>query len=423
MRCRLNKSAIAGAAPAGKPYQLHDTEVQGFLLHVQPSGTAAYYFEYRNVQGRKLRYRIGRQSALDVDQAHKLAKIVAGKVAGGVDIQAVRKQERKDFAAERRRTLSVFLDEQYEPWARVHLKSAKPTMDRLRVDFGKWLGRPMSSFNRWFIEGWRKKELERGLSPVTTDRSVQRLQGALSKAVHWGLLDVHPFAGLKPLKTDRRGRVRFLSAEEELRLRAALDARETAMRAVRERYNRWRIARHKPPLPLRDGDIVDYISPVVLLALNTGLRHAELMGLNWCDIDLEARVLTVAGSKSKNGQTRQVPLNREATELMTRWKTQEGGERDEPVFKGPNGERLIRIDTAWRALRVAAKLGDYRMHDLRHHFASRLVQQGADLNTVRELLGHADITMVLRYAHLDPKNLAVAVERVAREPVNLVANG
>ena len=305
MRCRLNKSAIAGAVPAAKPYQLHDTEVQGFLLHVQPSGTAAYYFEYRNVQGRKLRYRIGRQSALDVDQARKLAKIVAGKVAGGVDIQAVRKQERKDFAAERRRTLSVFLDEQYEPWARVHLKSAKPTMDRLRVDFGKWLGRPMSSFNRWFIEGWRKKELERGLSPVTTNRSVQRLQGALSKAVHWGLLDVHPFAGLKPLKTDRRGRVRFLSAEEELRLRAALDARETAM----------------------------------------------------------------------------------------------------------------------RALRVAAKLGDYRMHDLRHHFASRLVQQGTDLNTVRELLGHADITMVLRYAHLDPKNLAVAVERVAREPVNLVANG
>ena len=140
------------------------------------------------------------------------------------------------------------------------------------------------------------------------------------------------------------------------------------------------------------------------------------MGLNWSDIDLEARMLTVAGHKSKNGQTRQVPLNREATELMTRWKTQEGGKPDEAVFKGPSGERLIRIDTAWRALRIAAKLGDYRMHDLRHHFASRLVQQGTDLNTVRELLGHADITMVLRYAHMDPKNLAVAVERVAREP-------
>jgi hypothetical protein len=157
MRCRLNKSAIAGAAPTAKPYQLHDTEVQGFLLRVQPSGTAAYYFEYRNAQGRKLRNRIGRQSALDVDQARKLAKIVAGKVAAGVDIQAERKRERKDFAAERRRTLSVFLDEQYEPWARVHLKSAKPTMDRLRVDFAKWLGRRMNSCNRWFIEGWRKK--------------------------------------------------------------------------------------------------------------------------------------------------------------------------------------------------------------------------------------------------------------------------
>ena len=93
----------------------------------------------------------------------------------------------------------------------------------------------------------------------------------MSKAVQWGLLDIHPFAGLKPLKTDRRGRVRFLSADDEQRLRAAIDARDIEMRAVRERFNRWRIARHKPPFPLRDGDIVDYIRPVVLLALNTGL--------------------------------------------------------------------------------------------------------------------------------------------------------
>lgn len=414
MRCKLTKLTVTGATPAAKPWQLHDTEVQGFLLRIEPTGRASYYLEYRNTEGRRLRYRLGNHPALDADQARKLAKIVAGKVAGGIDVQSERKTERKDFDIERRRTLSVFLDEQYEPWTRVHLRSAKPTLDRLRADFGQWLGRPMNSFNRWFIEGWRKKELQRELAPATVNRSVQRLQGALSKAVHWGVLEIHPFSGLKPLKTDRRGRVRFLSADEEQRLRAALDAREAQMRATRERFNRWRVARHQEPLPLRDDDIVDYMRPVILLALNTGLRRSELLGLRWGDIDLESRMLTVGGVTAKNGQTRKVPLNREATELLRCWHAQRDGSPEYHVFASSSGIKLHGVTTAWRNLRAAANRADYRLHDLRHHFASRLVQQGTDLNVVRELLGHSDITMVLRYAHLDPKNLAVAVERVVR---------
>jgi len=84
------------------------------------------------------------------------------------------------------------------------------------------------------------------------------------------------------------------------------------------------------------------------------------------------------------------------------------------VFPGAGGQRLKRIDRTWQRLCKRAALQGFRFHDLRHHFASRLVQSGVDLNTVRELLGHADITMVLRYAHLSPDRLATAVEKVAR---------
>lgn len=75
---------------------------------------------------------------------------------------------------------------------------------------------------------------------------------------------------------------------------------------------------------------------------------------------------------------------------------------------------MTTIMTAWRSLRKLARLRNFHFHDLRHHFASRLVQTGVDLNSVRELLGHSDIKMVLRYAHLAPEGLASAVEKIAR---------
>lgn len=87
---------------------------------------------------------------------------------------------------------------------------------------------------------------------------------------------------------------------------------------------------------------------------------------------------------------------------------------DAYVVRGTSGAKLTRIDTAWRKLVKRANLQNFRFHDLRHHFASRLVQSGIDLNTVRDLMGHADLEMVLRYAHLSPDRLTMAVEKVAR---------
>ncbi len=74
---------------------------------------------------------------------------------------------------------------------------------------------------------------------------------------------------------------------------------------------------------------------------------------------------------------------------------------------------MKKIDTAWRGLTKAAGITNFRLHDCRHHFASRLVQAGVDLYTVKELLGHSEITMTERYSHLAPDNLRLAVEKVA----------
>ena len=83
------------------------------------------------------------------------------------------------------------------------------------------------------------------------------------------------------------------------------------------------------------------------------------------------------------------------------------------LFPRADGKRMKRIDTAWGSLMKAAGLQNFRLHDCRHHFASKLVQAGVDLYTVKELLGHSEIAMTERYSHLAPDNLRLAVEKVA----------
>jgi integrase len=216
------------------------------------------------------------------------------------------------------------------------------------------------------------------------------------------------------MKADKTGRVRFLTAHEEAVLRKALADREEKLRQARIRFNTWRIARGRKPLPEREGDLLDHIRPLVLLALNTGLRRGELLGLTWGSVNFSAKLLTVTAATAKSGHTRRIPLNVEALSTLTAWHERRGKPAAEAlVFPGHDGERMTRIDTAWGTLMKTAGLKNFRLHDCRHHFASRLVQAGVDLYTVKELLGHSEIAMTEKYSHLAPDNLRLAVEKVA----------
>ena len=143
----------------------------------------------------------------------------------------------------------------------------------------------------------------------------------------------------------------------------------------------------------------------MLLSINTGLRRGEALKLRWRSVDFHRRLLTVEGPDSKSRQTRHVPLNDEAMSVLHEWQEQSGNRAR--VFDMRTGFR-----TAWEKL-----LKRFRWHDLRHHFASRLVQRGVPLNTVRDLLGHSTVQMSLRYAHLAPDQRREAVAKLNEKPI------
>ncbi len=411
MKAKLSSRTLQSLQPCDKPFEVVDSELKGFLLRVQPSGAKTYYFSYRNSQGRRGRYRIGSSDALSPAQARDQAMLLSARVVAGDDIQSQKKHERRMAEQAKSQTLDGFLIHQYEPWATSQRKSGAATVKRIRSNYAHLMQRPLVDINLWVIEKWRSEELKRGKAKTTINRDITTLKACLSKAVEWELLDANPLQKLKPIHTDGLTRARYLAASEESALRDALGEREEQLRKNRASGNAWRRARHQAELPdLSSVAFTDYLQPMVLLSLNTGLRRGEILQLRWADVDLLRRELIVRGDNAKSGKTRHIPLNNEALTTLQQWRSD--ARSTAWVFAGNDGERMQAVKTSWKGVLHSAAILDFRWHDLRHHFASRLVMNGVDLNTVRELLGHSDLTMTLRYAHLSPEHKADAVAKL-----------
>jgi integrase len=288
-------------------------------------------------------------------------------------------------------------------------RTAENTLEKLRRHFGTWLDEPLTTITMERLESWKTCRLNTGRKPITVLRDLFTLSSVLSRAVKLGLLAENPIRRVDKPRIDRRAKIRFLDDAEESRLRETLQARDTKMRAARVSANVWRRERNQKlllPLP----HFGDHVTPAVLLSMNTGLRRGELLKLRWRSVDFARRLITVEGPDAKSRQTRHVPLNDEAMRVLKSWREQSS-----------DGSRLFEVSTgcktAWGHILKRAKIVSFRWHDLRHHFASRLVQRGVPLNTVRDLLGHSSIAMSLRYAHLAPDQRREAVARLNHKPI------
>ena len=401
MQAAISNSLVSNLKPALHPYEVRDTRLKGFLLRVQPSGVMSFYLEY--ARGRRLR--LGRAEALLPAEARTQAKAILAEVYQGRDPRAAQ-------MAAKARTFRAYIDEIYAPWAAQNIRTARATTRRLCNNFPDLQDRKLNDITPWLVEKWRLARLKAGAKHITINRDLDDLKSSLSKATIWGFLEENPLRGLKRHRIDDRPPVRFLTEAEEHCLRGALDQREARLHAGRTSANAWRRARGYPlHVEFSTVAFADHLRPMVLLSLNTGMRQGELFALRWTDVDFDNSNLTVRGATAKSGRTRHIPLNTEGHSVLQDWR-QQAPSPDGLIFPGRGGHPFNNVRKAWLGVLQTAAITNFRWHDLRHNFASRLVMSGVDLNTVRELLGHASYQMTLRYAHLAPAHKAAAVARL-----------
>jgi len=372
----------------------------------------AYYLDYKRGGSRKS-YRIGPVKDHSPEAARRIAKKLIADIAYGIDPQAEKQKAERKWHAEKLKTLGGFIEHKYGPWVKSERKTGGDTLARIQYNFGYLNKRPLSEITPWIIDKWRSEQKKKGKAATTINRDVVALRAALSKAVEWGVIDAHPLSGVKPIKTDTNKKIRYLSDDEDKRLRDALKARDDRIKAGRASGNEWRRSRGYELLPdLNNCTYADHLTPMVILTLNTGLRRGETFELIWPHVNLHTKILTVDGDKAKSGKTRHIPLNDEAVTVLQSWRDQTQG--DGLVFPGKDGKPLESVRKAWGGVLKEANITNFRWHDLRHDFASKLVMAGVPLNTVRELLGHSDLNTTLRYAHLGPDHKADAVAALNR---------
>lgn len=272
-------------------------------------------------------------------------------------------------------------DEVVKDWleyASTNKRSANMDVTRSRRLLAAFGGKPADALTPQEIERFKADLKAEGWTDATVNRHLALLKSMLNMAVRNEKLERNPAKAVK-LFRENNTVVRYLAEGEETRLFEALSVE---------------------------------VRPLVMVALHTGLRKGELLHLRWADVDFHSGTLTI--TRTKHGETRRVPMNGRVKEtLLTMKRTQKV--MSPLVFCTPSGDFQHNLARSWYPALERAKVENFRFHDLRHSFCSRLAMAGVDLLTIKELAGHKTLAMTLRYAHLSPSHQRQAVERLISE--------
>ena len=367
---------LALRCPEGRSHcEVFDTLMRGLYVDVMANGRLAYRVRYR-LQGKQRVFTLGDARLLTVEEARAAARLALRRAMVGDD-------PRHEPLPELGPTLAAFYLEQYLPYVKSYKRSWNTDETMIRLHLMPALGeRAMGSVIPPDIARLVEAMRGRGYAAGTCNRALVLLRYGYTLALRWRIegVEQNPAKELKNLKEDNRIE-RYLTPEQTQRL----------LVAVRESHN-----------PL--------LTSIVAFLIYTGARRREVLDARWGDVDMARKLWRIP--KTKSGKVRYVPLSAGVLQLLAALRAEHpplGG----CVFANPHtGMPFVSIFHSWDAARQRAGLPELRLHDLRHSFASFLVNAGRSLYEVQELLGHADIRTTARYAHLSRERLFEAVEAV-----------
>ena len=389
LRTKITRKKIEGLSPEGERIEVCDTEVSGLRLIVYPSGERSFFVRYRVAGGRQRRFKLARYGQITIEQARALAREKLAEVARGEDPARERREARQGATVAE--TCKRFIEEcvatrkplTVEQYAHVVDKYVLPALGAEKIaDIAP------ADVSRLIRSVGKDK-------PVMANRARAVLHRLFNLAERWGMRpqNSNPAHGIERYREKKRHR--DLSEIELARLAQALTEAEKA------------------------GEDPNALAAIRLL-LFTGCRRGEVLGLRWSEVGTERGLLRLGDSKTGE---KSVHLNCAALEVIE--SRRDAGDTFVFAMKRDVGETHLsedRLRKAWEKIRKAAGLGAredgtpaFRLHDLRHSFASYGAGAGLSLHTIGSLLGHRTPTTTQRYADLADSPARRAAELVGEQ--------
>jgi len=361
----INKELIC---PPGKSRIEYGSDNFYIEVRATSQGQGTYYLRYKDSTGKTCHQKIGRTADTTLGDAYKKCALLKAEIALGADPRGEESARRAVL------TFSEFFEEHYLPYVKPRKRSwdRDEQLYRLRIKaiFGN---KRLNQITRQQIQSFHTSLMNEPLAASTCNHHIKLMKHAFNLAIDWDMVETNPVSRVPLFLEDNKIEHYMNDAQLEELLKVLY---------------------------------FDKSRPVCMIAiflLSTGCRLLEILSAKWSDVDLNRGIFTVRAINSKSKRLRSVPLNESALDVLHQLDTQ--GKYEFLFINQRTGKPYVNVAKVWTRVRKEAGLPNLRLHDLRHQYASFLVNSGRTLYEVQQILGHSDPKVTMRYAHLSTKAL------------------